>query len=452
MSFFARLFPERAARRSVAELRAWLPEMASAEARAVFEGLLEQIEAMSPAEIRQALREQDDTPRGYVLEGSTAVIPISGVMLPARDAFLDWFGADYTATPEVAAAVRAAEADEKVDAIMFAVDSPGGSVRGVRDLEEAVGAATKPTAAHAVGLMASAALWGVVRADRLTADESAVVGSIGVMATVDDSSEAFKKVGVERHLVATGPLKGQGTPGVPVSKEALAEVRAIVEMHFAPFRAAVSEGRNLTGDALAAVTTGGAWPAARAAELGLVDEVVRTPDSISGLMGSPSNDDAPEAGAQAQEQQMSSIPVTPEAFAALEGKVAELGTRLEATVKERDALAQTVTRLEAKAEADAASLAAVKAAQRKDVIDAAQKAGKVVPATRAAAEKLGEAFGDDVDGFRAAIEAYPVVTASNTEGGTPPEGQSMTPEQVAMADKLGLTREQWLAANKEEVA
>ena len=450
MSFFARLFPDRAAKRTAAELRSWLPAMASVDARAIFEGLLEQVEAMSPAEMRAALREQEDAPRGYVLEGSVAVIPISGVMLPGRDAFLDWFGADYTATPEVTAAIRAADQDDAVDSIMFAVDSPGGHVKGVADLDAAVLAASKPTHAHAVGTMASAALWPSVRADRVTADPSAVVGSIGVMAAVDDSSKAFEEAGVKRHLISTGPLKGQGTPGVPVSDEALAEVRAIVEAHFEPFKTAVAEGRNLSGEDLDAVTTGGAWPAARAQALGLVDEVVATPDTISELVGSSGNT-APETGATTKEQHMSAT-VSPEAFQALTEKVDTLGTRLEATTKERDELAQTVTRLEAKAEADAAALAAVKAEQRKTVIDNAQKAGKVVPATRAAAEKLGEAFGDDVDGFRAAIEAYPVLTASTPEGETPREDAALTAVEASAAAKFGLTHDEWIAANKEGVA
>lgn len=457
MSFFSRLFPERAAKRSLAELRAWLPEMASGEARAIFEGHLAQVEAMSPSEMRQALAEQKE-PVGYIREGSTAVIPISGVMLPARDAFLDWIGADYTSTPDVEHAIHRAEADKDVDSIVFAVDSPGGFIRGVHDLAEAVVTTTKPTHAHAIGMMSSAALWPSVRADRVTADPSAIVGSIGILTTVDDSSAAFEERGVKRHLIATGPLKGQGTPGVPVSDEALAEVRAIVDAHFEPFKAAVSEGRNLTGKALDDVTTGGAWPAARAMELGLVDALQRTPRTISELVGSSNHEDAPETGAannpggiMSKEAQSA---VSLEAFDALKGEVENIGARLEATAQERDRLAQTVTKLEAKAETDAETLKAVKAEQRKDVIDAAQKAGKVVPATRAAAEKLGEAYGDDVDGFRTTLAAYPVITRPDVEG----EGEkldqdkqgALSGEEQAMAAQFGLTAEEWRAANPAE--
>ena len=93
---------------------------------------------------------------GYtVLQGGVAIIPVMGAMFKGYGA---WGYADQS---EIQMHVRNAVNDPAVSAIMFLIDSPGGSVAGTMDLADEIRAAgkLKPTMAYGQDLMASAAMW-----------------------------------------------------------------------------------------------------------------------------------------------------------------------------------------------------------------------------------------------------------------------------------------------------
>src|SRR5262245_19052254 len=82
--------------------------------------------------------------------------------------------------------LQAAIDDPSVRAILFNIDSPGGQVEGISDLAEAIRSAgsKKPIGAFSDGTMASAAYWLGSAAKRITVSDTALVGSLGVVATV----------------------------------------------------------------------------------------------------------------------------------------------------------------------------------------------------------------------------------------------------------------------------
>ena len=87
---------------------------------------------------------------------------------------------------------KQALADPKVKAILLDVDSPGGVADGVKTLADQILAARgqKPIVAFAHGQMCSAAYWLGASADRVMADDTAMVGSIGTVMTHTDRSAA----------------------------------------------------------------------------------------------------------------------------------------------------------------------------------------------------------------------------------------------------------------------
>jgi len=122
--------------------------------------------------------------------------------------------------------------------------------------------------------MHSAAYWLAAECDRVYATGSALVGSIGTYLTVLDMSAMFEEMGLKTVLVSSGGVKGQGSPGVPVSPEYVESLRALVMAVNARFLAAVGRGRRLNAAQVEALATGQCWTAQQAMELGLVDEVV----------------------------------------------------------------------------------------------------------------------------------------------------------------------------------
>jgi signal peptide peptidase SppA len=207
--------------------------------------------------------------RGYVNAGGVAVLDIEGPLMK--------FDSKYggTNTVRVRQALRAAAADDAVGSIMVRIDSPGGHVAGTKELADDVKAvdAVKPVFAYAEDLMASAAYWIGSQARRVFANDTAMVGSIGVFSVVWDTSKAADMQGVKVHVISTGEHKGSFADGTPVTPEQLAEVQRLIDGTNDFFLAAIKEGREMTPGAVKAVADGRVWLAKEAKALGLIDGI-----------------------------------------------------------------------------------------------------------------------------------------------------------------------------------
>jgi len=136
--------------------------------------------------------------------------------------------------------------DGNVRAILLNVDSPGGQVAGVAELAAAIRAARgiKPIWAFAGDVAASAAYWLASSADRIVIGESAAVGSIGVIATIEDARAVKEARGVRTHEFVSSvsphkvsdPAKEDGRTRIQARVDALAEI----------FVGAVAENRDAT--------------------------------------------------------------------------------------------------------------------------------------------------------------------------------------------------------------
>ena len=201
---------------------------------------------------------------------SVAVVRLVGPMMKAESSF------GGASTIQTRRDVRQAAADPNVSAILLAIDSPGGTVAGTDDLASEVRKARrqKPVWAHIDDLCASAAYWVASQCDEVWANsDTALVGSVGTLSVVDDLSGAAEAAGVKTLVFRTGPLKGAGTAGEPVTDEQAGYFQGIVTDSQRAFDAAVRRGRGLTDAQLAAVKTGGVFLADEARRLKLIDGV-----------------------------------------------------------------------------------------------------------------------------------------------------------------------------------
>lgn len=212
--------------------------------------------------------EQEDDEDPYEIRDGVAQIQISGVLAKRRM----WW-TDSTSTVEARNQIAHAVANPRVSAIMLQVASPGGTVSGTQELVDAIRSArdSKPVRAHIADIGASAAYWIAAQAERISAGPTALVGSIGVIATVLDASKAFDDFGLKMHVVRSAPAKGGPQLGEPVSADQLASVQTIVDETARLFADGVRRSRGLTDEQLARVTTGDVWLSRAALELGLID-------------------------------------------------------------------------------------------------------------------------------------------------------------------------------------
>lgn len=183
-------------------------------------------------------------PRAFTLAGdNVAVIPVDGVI--GRKFSSTLYSSGVTSVDVLTRLINMAADDEEVNAILLAVDSPGGTVQGVAEAADAVKRANeiKPVIAYADGLMCSAAYWISCNAGAIYAYRDAVVGSIGVYSAYLDESRAYEMQGYRQEVFKSGEHKAMGMPGTSLTDEQRAMIQKSVDEIGLAFRTAVKTGR-----------------------------------------------------------------------------------------------------------------------------------------------------------------------------------------------------------------
>lgn len=181
------------------------------------------------------------------------------------------FGVD-----DVASAFREAIDDRKVKAIVFRVDSPGGSAVASEVMRRETVRAREAGKAVVVSMgnvAGSGGYWISTSADRIVAQPGTVTGSIGVVGGKLAVRAAWRRLGVnmeELHLGRNATFTLADDPYTDSERERLG---ASLDSIYQEFKSRVTEGRSLDPDEVEERAKGRIWTGARAVELGLVDEL-----------------------------------------------------------------------------------------------------------------------------------------------------------------------------------
>ncbi len=225
-------------------------------------------------------------PRGYSVIGSTAVIPVGGVIAKHASMVNGSSQPRGTATDVLRRALVETENDDTVGSRLFLIESPGGTVDGVQALSDDIHAAAagggKPVWACFDDLGASAAYWIGSQASKVFAStKTTEVGSIGVYCVVPDYSRAFENKGVKVNVVRSVPDKGAGIYGAPLTDAQKALFQERIDSLHRSFVEAVARGRGRSAEQAAAWATGKVWDASKALQMGLVDGIRRPEELVS---------------------------------------------------------------------------------------------------------------------------------------------------------------------------
>lgn len=122
-----------------------------------------------------------DNTRNVTVRDGVAVIPVTGPIFRYANLFTEISGA--TSTQVLATDIQTALDDPQVKAIVINADSPGGEATGINELAERIYQArgTKPIKAYVGGQAASAMYWIASAADEVIVDDTAQLGSVGVV-------------------------------------------------------------------------------------------------------------------------------------------------------------------------------------------------------------------------------------------------------------------------------
>ena len=171
--------------------------------------------------------------------------------------------------------VEALERLEKsqASAVVVHINSPGGTTAGSEQLYDALVRlkAKKPLVVVVEGLAASGGYIAAVAADHIVAQQSSLVGSIGVLFQFPNFSELLKTVGVKVEEIKSSPLKAAPNGFEPTSPEARAAIDALVKDSYAWFRGLVKERRGMDDALLEKVADGRVFTGRQAVDLKLID-------------------------------------------------------------------------------------------------------------------------------------------------------------------------------------
>src|SRR3954470_661037 len=164
-------------------------------------------------------------------------------------------------------------AESNVKAVIAHISSPGGTVAGSEELYDSLikVKAKKPMVVVVDGLAASGGYIAAMASDRIMAQQSAIVGSIGVIFQYPNVTELLKTIGVQIETVKSSPLKAAPSGYEPTSPEARAAVDSIVRDSFDWFKGLVRDRRHLDDASLQKVADGRVFTGRQAVDLRLID-------------------------------------------------------------------------------------------------------------------------------------------------------------------------------------
>jgi protease-4 len=173
--------------------------------------------------------------------------------------------------------VEALERLEKSQAaaVIVHINSPGGTTAGSEQLYNALVQlkAKKPLVVVVQGLAASGGYIAALASDHIVAQQSSLVGSIGVLFQFPNFTELMKTVGVKVEEVKSSPLKAAPNGFEPTSPEARAALDALVKDSYAWFRGLVKDRRSMDDAQLEKVADGRVFTGRQAADLKLIDQL-----------------------------------------------------------------------------------------------------------------------------------------------------------------------------------
>ncbi len=210
-----------------------------------------------------------------------AVVRLSGAIGVGGRGSLD----DVSLAPVLEKAFRKG----KPAAVALQINSPGGSpvqssLIGAR-LRRLSDELSVPVYAFVEDVAASGGYWLAAAADEIWADESSIVGSIGVISSGFGAHVFLARQGVERRVHTAGESKSMLDPFSPEKPEDVARLKALLGDIHDVFKTHVQTRR---GDKLAddpSLFTGEIWLARRAADLGLIDGLGHLKPKMQELFG-----------------------------------------------------------------------------------------------------------------------------------------------------------------------
>lgn len=238
---------------------------------------------ITPVANTSTLQEVDAQPSRPASRDKIAIIEIEGTILNGKSGGL--FQATENPMSLFTQQLDQVERDGSVKALVLRVNSPGGTVTSSDTMYELLlrfkARTHKPVIASVQEVGASGAYYVACAADKIMAQPTSVVGSIGVIFNSFNFTGTLGKIGAESISIKSGHFKDMGSPFKPLNDDERALMQGMVDEYYKRFLSVLNTNRKLVGTDTAKIATDGrVFSGAKAKELGLVDETGLLEDAL----------------------------------------------------------------------------------------------------------------------------------------------------------------------------
>ena len=220
-----------------------------------------------------------------------AVLYAEGTIVTGESKNSNPFAGDIITDEEYVKELGKLKDDKDVKAVVFRVNSPGGSAyaseqiwRAVCDLKK-----EKPVIVSMGDYAASGGYYIACAADLILAEPTTLTGSIGIFGLIPEGAEMYKKIGLTFDGVKTNKHSDLGaTADIPILDAAIRPftdeegriLQAYVNRGYDLFLTRCADGRSKTKEEINAIGQGRVWTGSQALQNGLVDKLGSLDDAV----------------------------------------------------------------------------------------------------------------------------------------------------------------------------
>jgi len=213
------------------------------------------------------------------LTGNVALIEIKGTIFgeKGRDLFFE----DVTSSTEIRKLIRRADKNDNIKAIIFEINSPGGSAVASDEIADAIKKTNKTTVAWIREIGTSGAYWAASATDHIIANRMSITGSIGVIASYLQFGEFLSDRNISYERLVSGTFKDIGSPFKKLTPRERALFQKNLDKIHDYFVEEVANNRNMKKKDVEKLASGLFYLGIEAKELGLVDTLGGRDEVIS---------------------------------------------------------------------------------------------------------------------------------------------------------------------------
>lgn len=205
-----------------------------------------------------------------LMDKNVAIIPIDG-MITLQSVESPFY--TQSSSQDVLDFIQTVDGMDNIKAVVFEINSPGGTVVASAEIVDAIKSLNKTKVAWVREIGTSGAYWAASSCDYIVAHDMSMVGSIGVIGSYLDFGGFLNDHNITYNRMIAGKYKDMGSPLKNLTDEEREIMQKKMDLIHEYFIKEVSKNRNMQYEEVEELATGEYYLGIEAIENGLVDEL-----------------------------------------------------------------------------------------------------------------------------------------------------------------------------------